>query len=90
MKGPQDDPTPPKWKLIIVTWLGLFPVLLVLSYGTKLLGVKPLILKLFIETIILVPLLNYVIQPFMDSLLSKWLYRGIDEKQQQKPITFTD
>ena len=71
---------------MLVKWLGLFPVLLVIAYALQWLKVEPLWFKLICETAILVPLLNYVISPLMDSLFSEWLYKGVDEEQQHKPV----
>ena len=79
MKGP----SPPTWKLMLVKWLGLFPILLILAYGLKWLGVKPLVLKLVIETSILVPLLNYVITPLMDDIFHDWLYADVPEEDSE-------
>ena len=93
MGDPKEGESPPTWKLMLVKWLGLFPPLLGLAYGidalsrallpTKLWfvtdsGTLLLWLKLLCETAILVPLLNYVITPFMDSAFHRFLYNGID------------
>ncbi len=86
MSNPNEGSTPPTWKIMLVKWLGLFPILLILSYLLKWLKVEPLWLKLLCETAILVPLLNYVITPLMDSLFSRWLYAGVDKEQQEKSI----
>ncbi len=71
---------------MLVKWLGLMPALLVVAYTLKWLKVEPLWLKLFLETLILVPLLNYVITPLVDSLFSNWLYRGIDKDAQRQSV----
>ena len=71
---------------MLVKWLGLFPVLLVVAYALKWLKVEPLWFKLILETAILVPLLNYVITPMMDSLFSEWLYEGVDEDAQHQSV----
>lgn len=86
MGNPSEGAAPPTWKLMLVKWLGLFPVLLILAYSLQWLKVEPLWLKLLAETAILVPLLNYVITPVMDSLFSGWLYKGVDEEQRHKQV----
>ena len=64
---------------MLVKWLELFPPLLLLAYGISRLPIDPPIWgKLLMETAILVPLLNDVITPTMDSLFSDWLYAGVD------------
>lgn len=70
---------PTAWKDIVVKWLGLFPVLLVISYTTKFLGIKPLALKLFCETVIVVPLLHYIVTPLMEQWFSDWIHDGKGE-----------
>lgn len=86
MGKPNEGTSPPTWKLMLVKWLGLFPVLLIISYTLQAFGPMPLWLKLLIETIILVPTIAYVITPLMDSLFSEWLYKGIDREQQRKSV----
>ena len=97
MSDPKEGPSPPTWRLMLVKWLGLFPPLLAISYGLTLVSqqffspawplVKPdgsLILwfKLFLETLILVPLLNFVLTPWLDDLFEGFLYS--DEQQAQR------
>ncbi|MGB3801559.1 MAG: hypothetical protein WA952_17205 [Lewinella sp.] len=86
MGRPSEGATPPTWKMMLVKWLGLFPALLVVAYFLQWLEVKPLWWKLILETAVLVPLLNYVITPVVDSVFSEWLYTDIDEDQQHKGI----
>ena len=86
MGRPNKGAAPPTWKLMLLKWLGLFPLILIISYGLEWLNVKPLWLKLLVETVILVPIINYVITPLMDSVFSEWLYAGVDEQQQHKSI----
>jgi len=64
---------------MLVKWLGLFPVLLGVSYLIEFLPIDPALpVKLLITTTVTVPLLNYAITPLMDDLFSSWLYAGID------------
>ena len=79
MEDPTPDPKAPTWKLLLVKWLGLFPALLVVSYGLQwLLPDTPLWIRLLIDTAVLVPLLAYVITPRLDALFADWLYKGVD------------
>ena len=79
MADPKSGPSPPTWKLMVVKWSALFPVLLVLSYTIKWLPVDPPTwLKLMVETMITIPLLHYVITPWLDEVFEDWLYAGID------------
>lgn len=74
------------WKDVIVKWMGLFPVLLVIAYTTKFLGIEPLALKLFCETIIVVPLLHYVVTPLMERTFSDWIH---DDEDDDSTVTST-
>ena len=86
MGNPKEGPAPPTWKLITVKWIGLFPILVSIAYLLDWIGIKPLILKLLVESLILVPLLAYVITPIIDSLFSEWLYKGIDKDAQRQSV----
>ena len=75
MADPKSGPSPPTWKLMVVKWAALFPVLLVLSYTIKWLPIDPpMWLKLMMETMITIPLLHYVITPWLDDVFENWLY----------------
>ena len=64
---------------MLVKWLGLFPPLIAIAYAIKWLPIDPPLWgRLLIETAILVPLLNYVITPFVDDLFSDWLYADVE------------
>jgi antibiotic biosynthesis monooxygenase (ABM) superfamily enzyme len=87
MGDPKEGPSPPTWKLMLVKWMGLFPILLALAYTLQwLVPGWPLWLRLLAETAVLVPLLNYVITPLMDSLFSDWLYKGIEGERESSNI----
>lgn len=82
MTEEKQERKPTDWKDAVVKWMGLFPVLLVIACTTKMLGVKPLPLKLFIESLIIVPLLHYIVTPFMERTFSGWIYD--DESKEAK------
>lgn len=65
-----------EWKAVVVKWIGLFPALLVIAYTTKYLGIKPMPVKLAVETAIVVPLVHYVIGPKMKKFFHDWVYEG--------------
>ena len=98
MSDPKEGPSPPTWKLMLVKWVGLFPPLVGIAYALNALStsllppslwfVNPdgslvIWFKLLCTTALLVPLLNYVITPAMDSLFHGFLYAGIDEEKQR-------
>ena len=95
MSDPKKGPSPPTWKLMIVQWLGLFPPLLVLSYGfnfvSKFLpadwpiissqGTLVLWLKLILESILVTLLLNLVLTSWLDDVFESFLYTKEQRKQ---------
>lgn len=71
--------TPPRIKMAFVTWLALFPLVLV---------VPPLLVtylyplpqwgQIMIIAAVMVLLMTYIVMPQMTRLFSRWLYRGRD------------
>ena len=88
MGDPKKGESPPTWKLAVVSWMGLFPPLLGLGYGLDLVSKHllgpgaPLVLddgtfvlwfKLLLTSLVLVPAIQFLIQPAMDGLFKGWL-----------------
>jgi antibiotic biosynthesis monooxygenase (ABM) superfamily enzyme len=69
------EPPPPRYKMALATWLGIFPVVTVIFI---LLGpwldLLPLVLHTLILTAMVATLMTYVIMPHMTRLLAFWLY----------------
>lgn len=89
MGDPSKGPTPPKWKLVIVKWVGLYPPLLAIVYGIDWIskrffpidwpvmnddGTLVIWFKLMCSTLLLTPGLAYVITPIVDSMFRRFLY----------------
>jgi len=89
MGNPNEGKPPTTWKLALVKWFGLFPPLVMLSYGFNFLstnflstdwwfvradGTLVLWVKLLCETVILVPFLNFVLTPWLDDVFADFLY----------------
>jgi antibiotic biosynthesis monooxygenase (ABM) superfamily enzyme len=65
---------PPKWKMATVTWLGVFPaVLLWSSVLPKLLSGLPLLVVMAIVNAFVVATLAWVAMPLLTRVFSKWL-----------------
>ena len=66
---------PPRYKIVLVTWLGVF---LMLSIPNRvlvpLLSEFPILLKQLVSTGFSVVLLTYLIMPHLTQLFRKWLY----------------
>ena len=85
MGDPKEGPSPPTWKLMIAKYCGLLPALMIVSYTIDLAPIDPpLWLKLIMETMIVIPLMHYVITPLMDNLFAEWLYEGVDDTRSSK------
>ncbi|WP_353168459.1 hypothetical protein [Flavobacterium sp.] len=67
---------PPKWKFAIVVWLAIYPTITLVSYiiGDAIKS-WPLPLKTLLMTGILVPLMVFILLPFLRKLLGNWLHR---------------
>lgn len=67
---------PPKWKIAVLIWLAIYPsiTLLFLLVG-KQLWLIPLPLRTLTITLILVPLMVFVLLPALQKLFSGWLQR---------------
>lgn len=63
-------------KKAFISWLAIYPIIsgIFLIFGDYLFGV-PIFIRTFILTIILVPLLTYVILPLYYKIFDKWLNR---------------
>ena len=70
MKAP-----PPRYKMAIVIWLGVFFTISILNrLLVPLLAELPVLLRTLLVTGLTVTLLTYVIMPRLTQLFRKWLY----------------
>lgn len=68
-------PPPPPYKMAVVTWVTIFPLITLVVVATApLLGSLPLVLRLAVTTGVTVPLMTWVVMPRMTRLLGRWLY----------------
>ena len=66
---------PPKYKMAIVTWLGVFVTLAIVSrLLTPILSSLPILLNQLMTTGLVVALLTYLIMPRLTQLFKHWLY----------------
>jgi antibiotic biosynthesis monooxygenase (ABM) superfamily enzyme len=69
------EPAPPRYKMVVVTWMAVFPLATVLFMLLQpLLGGAPTILRTLVFTLIMVTTMTYVVMPRMTRLFSFWLY----------------
>ena len=70
---------PPRWKQAVSIWLGFFPLNLTFTLITTQLvpgwNDLPIALKVLLTTLMLTPLITYVVLPFITRMLRPWLQR---------------
>jgi uncharacterized protein len=67
---------PKRYKIMVITWLGVFPTItFLLSFLEPWLKNLPLVLRTLVLTVVMVPLLTYVVMPCLNKLLYPWLFR---------------
>lgn len=66
---------PPKFKIAIITWLAIYPLITVTLYffGPWLMQL-PLLLRTLLLTAVLVPAMVYGIVPALQRVFQKWLF----------------
>jgi antibiotic biosynthesis monooxygenase (ABM) superfamily enzyme len=64
----------PKWKFAVMVWIAIYPsiTLLQLLIGKQLMAL-PIPLRSLILTLILVPLMVFVLLPILRKILGSWL-----------------
>lgn len=67
---------PPRYKMALLTWLGIFPLITMLLalLGPVWLNHLPLVLRTLVLTAVLIPLMTYVVMPWLTQLFAQWLY----------------
>ncbi|WP_336922228.1 antibiotic biosynthesis monooxygenase [Aquipuribacter sp. SD81] len=71
---PASPVAPPRWKQACVIWLAFFPVnLLAQALLNPLLGSWPLALRVLVLTVALVPVMTYLVLPWVTRRLQWWL-----------------
>lgn len=66
---------PPRYKMTVVTWLAVFPLLTGFNYLLHpVFAEMPLWLRVLVGTAVVVPAMTYVVMPRMTRLFRFWLY----------------
>jgi antibiotic biosynthesis monooxygenase (ABM) superfamily enzyme len=73
-KGPPQRP-PPRWKVAVVTWLGIFPTVLALFLTVvPLMADWPLVPRTMVVTALVVLIMTWLVAPQLTRLLKPWLH----------------
>ena len=70
---PAPPQPPPKWKMAIVTWLALMPMVIALAYVFAPVGL-PFVIEVALSTALPVAMLTWVVMPRVTRVLYRWLY----------------
>ncbi|HLM63566.1 MAG TPA: antibiotic biosynthesis monooxygenase [Acidimicrobiales bacterium] len=83
LPGQPATPPPPPYKMAIVTWATIFPLitLVVIVIGPVIEGLA-LVPRLAITTALTVPIMTWIVMPRVTRLLRGWLY---PHRQEQRP-----
>jgi uncharacterized protein len=65
---------PPRYKVAILTWIGIFPVITVLLavFGSHLAG-SPVVVRALVLTVLAIPLMTWVVMPLVTRAFVRWL-----------------
>lgn len=76
MTGAQQAP-PPRWKVAAVSWIGIFPtVLLLFALLGEVIASWPLVMRTLLITALVVTIMTWVVAPQLTRLLKPWLQAG--------------
>ena len=69
------EPAPPRYKMVVVTWLGVFPIVtIIFSLFGHWLSLLPTLVRTLLFTAVMVTLMTYLVMPRMTRLFAFWLY----------------
>ncbi len=66
---------PKKWKMAVMIWLAIYPLITTVFavFGNYLMQINPLPLRTFAITIVLVPIMVFILIPILQKILGNWL-----------------
>ncbi len=71
---------PPRYKMAVVTWLAVFPLITLISTVLQhQLMPLPIALRVMVVTAIAVPTMTYLLMPQMTRIFARWLYPSLSE-----------
>lgn len=77
MPGGEALVPPPKYKMMIIVWMSIFPLSLLLNYCLiPFITELNIILQIAITSLTLVTLMTFIVMPLMSKLFHRWLHSG--------------
>ncbi|WP_130734058.1 hypothetical protein [Flavobacterium sp. J27] len=69
--------TPKKWKWSILIWLAIYPLttFIFAVLGEYIMNIQSLPLRTLVVTIVEVPIMVYVLLPFLQKIMKNWLQK---------------
>jgi antibiotic biosynthesis monooxygenase (ABM) superfamily enzyme len=66
---------PKKWKMAVLIWLAIYPTITLIFavFGKYLIEINPLPLRTLAITLVIVPLMVFVLLPNLQKLVCNWL-----------------
>lgn len=78
--GPRGPASPPRWKVAVVTWLGIFPTVLALFLTVgPLMADWPLVPRVLVITLLVVLIMTWLVAPRLTRWLKPWLHAAPHE-----------
>ncbi len=75
MTGEEALVPPPKYKMMVIVWMSIFPLTLLLHYClVPFINELDTVLQMVITSLTLVTLMTYVVMPIMAKLFHRWLH----------------
>jgi len=75
MSGEETLVPPPKYKMMVIVWMSIFPLTLLLNYClVPFLTDLPIIMQIAITSLTLVILMTFIVMPLMSKLFHRWLH----------------
>lgn len=68
---------PKKWKMAVMIWLAIYPLITTVFavFGKYLMQINPLPLRTFAITVVLVPIMVFILIPLLQKLLGNWIHK---------------
>ncbi|GJM04454.1 MAG: hypothetical protein DHS20C09_04450 [marine bacterium B5-7] len=75
LEGEEALVPPPRYKMMVIVWISIFPLSLFLNYFLMpFMAELNLIIRVAVSSLILVPLMTYIVMPLVAKLFHRWLH----------------